>query len=101
MKVNDSQSAVPAATTRVVSGSGQSVQSTQTSPIADKVSVPTPQAAAALHAVAAASGGRAQRVAEIVNAVKSGQYYPSPQQIAQQLVSEAEVDAHLQAMLGG
>ena len=99
MKVNETPSTVPAATTRVATGSGQQVEQPA---IKDKVSVPTPQNAAAIQAaqaVSLASSGREARVQEVINAVKNGQYYPSPQQIAQQLVSEAEVDAHLQAML--
>lgn len=44
---------------------------------------------------------RAKRVQEIVSAVKSGQYYPSPQQIAQQLVSAAQLAAEISAMMKG
>ena len=46
-----------------------------------------------------ASSGRAQRVQDVIAAVKSGQYYPSPQQIANQLVSQAELEAKLRALL--
>lgn len=46
-----------------------------------------------------ASSNRAQRVQEVINAVKNGQYYPSPQQIANQLVSQAEIEAKLRALL--
>lgn len=99
MKVSDTPVAVPAATTRIVAGSGQTKELEQKSPIQDKVSVSSPQDSAALQTVRAVSSGRSARVQEIINAVKSGQYYPSPQQIAQQLVSEAEIDAHIQAML--
>lgn len=100
MKVNETPVAVPAATQRVVAGSGQAEQLEQKSAVKDKVSISTPQQEAALEAVkATVSSGRAQRVQEIINAVKSGQYYPSPQQIAQQLVSEAEVEARLRALL--
>lgn len=98
MKVNETPLAVPAAATKVVSGSGQAEQLEQ-KPVKDKVSVPA-QDQAALDAVkATVSAGRSARVQEVINAVKSGQYYPSPQQIAQQLVSEAEVEARIRAML--
>lgn len=46
-----------------------------------------------------AASNRSVRVQEVINAVKSGQYYPSPQQIANQLVSEAEIEARLRALL--
>ncbi|MDP1921590.1 MAG: hypothetical protein Q8L14_35445 [Myxococcales bacterium] len=50
-------------------------------------------------AQSAATAGRAQRVQDVIAAVKSGQYYPSPQQIANQLVSQAELEAKLRALL--
>lgn len=59
-------------------------------------SVPSGAVEAARASVAA---NRSARVQEIITAVKSGQYYPSPQQIAQQLVSAAEVAAQLRALL--
>jgi anti-sigma28 factor (negative regulator of flagellin synthesis) len=69
----------------------------------DRVSVPPTSTggdqAAVLAARQSVSSGRAAQVQQIIQAVKSGQYYPSPQQIAQQLVSDAEVDAQIQAML--
>ncbi len=46
-----------------------------------------------------AATSRAQRVQDVIAAVKSGQYYPSPQQIANQLVSQAEIEAKLRALL--
>lgn len=99
MKVQDSPlTAVPTATTRVAQGSGQTDQVEQK--VKDKVSVTTPAEQAAVDgAKAAVASGRAARVQEIINAVKSGQYYPSPQQIANQLVSEAEVEARLRALM--
>jgi anti-sigma28 factor (negative regulator of flagellin synthesis) len=102
MKITDTPVAVPAATARVVNGSGQA-EATEATPAAkDKVSITTPQQQAALAAVQSTlASSRSERVQQIVNAVKNGQYYPSPQQIAQQLVNEAEVDARLSAMLAG
>ena len=55
--------------------------------------------AAVQAAVASVASSRSARVQEIVAAVRSGQYYPSPQQIAQRLVSEAEIDARIRAMM--
>jgi len=100
MKITETPVAVPAAASRVVSGSGQTDASTEAPAARDKVSITSPQQEAAVAAVRAmVSSSRAQRIQEVINAVKSGQYYPSPQQIAQQLVGDAEVEARLQAML--
>jgi anti-sigma28 factor (negative regulator of flagellin synthesis) len=100
MKVNETPVTVPAATPRVIAGSGQAEQLEQKPVVEDRVSITSPQQTAALDAVrSTVASGRVARVQEVINAVKSGQYYPSPQQIAQQLVSEAEVEARLRAML--
>jgi anti-sigma28 factor (negative regulator of flagellin synthesis) len=71
--------------------------------VKDKVSVASSHdpSAAVDAARAAVAASRNDRVQEIVAAVRSGQYYPSPQQIAQKLVSEAEVEARLRAMMAG
>ena len=50
-------------------------------------------------AQAAATNGRFAKVQEVINAVKSGQYFPSPQQIAQQMVSEAEITTQVRSLL--
>jgi anti-sigma28 factor (negative regulator of flagellin synthesis) len=100
MKVNDQTSGqiVPLAAQRAASASDKASASA-TEP-KEKVSVSSPSDAVALRAAeGAAAASRAQRVQEIISAVKSGQYYPSPQQIANQLVSEAEIDAKLRALL--
>jgi anti-sigma28 factor (negative regulator of flagellin synthesis) len=100
MKITETPVAVPAAATRVVAGSGQADAPADAPAAKDKVSITTPQQEAALAAVQAmVTSSRAQRIQEVINAVKSGQYYPSPQQIAQQLVGDAEVEARLRAML--
>ena len=69
----------------------------------DRVSVeplsPAPDTAALEAARASASSARAARVQEVIKAVQSGQYYPSPKQIANQLITEAEVDARLRALI--
>jgi anti-sigma28 factor (negative regulator of flagellin synthesis) len=41
------------------------------------------------------------RLAEVENAIRTGTYAPSASQLASRLVDEAEIDARLQAMLGG
>jgi anti-sigma28 factor (negative regulator of flagellin synthesis) len=95
MKVSETPIAVPAATTKVVSGSGQADALDQKKPVvADKVSLTTAS-------VGMSASDRAARVQEIITAVKNGQYYPSPQQIAQQLVSDAELEAKLRAIVAG
>jgi anti-sigma28 factor (negative regulator of flagellin synthesis) len=99
MKINETPLTVPAAATRVAAGSGQTEQLEQKTEVQDKVSVPAPDQASLANVRTVVTSGRAARVQEIVNAVKSGQYYPSPQQIAQQLVNDAEVEARLRAML--
>lgn len=101
MKVNDQKAGqiVPLAAQRAASSS----EKTPSSAIEpkEKVSVSgSPEAVALRAAEGAAAASRAQRVQEIISAVKNGQYYPSPQQIANQLVSEAEIEAKLRALLG-
>ncbi len=100
MKVQDSPlTVVPAATARVAQGSGQTEQVEQKQ-VKDKVSVSTPREEAALDAArSSVASSRSARVQEIISAVRSGQYYPSPQQIAQKLVSEAEVEARIRALM--
>jgi anti-sigma28 factor (negative regulator of flagellin synthesis) len=100
MKVQDSPlTVVPAATARVAQGSGQTEQVEQKQ-VKDKVSVSSPREEAALDAArSAVASSRSARVQEIISAVRSGQYYPSPQQIAQKLVSEAEVEARIRALM--
>ncbi len=95
MKITDTL-AVPAATSRAVTGSGQSDALEEKNAVNDRVSISSKTPVSMPPTMAA---DRAQRVQEIVAAVKSGQYYPSPQMIAQQLVSDAEVEARLRAML--
>lgn len=100
MKLTDAAVA-PGTAPRVAQSSGQSKQleARPVEDVQDKVSVSTIDSAAVDAARAAVSDSRSSRVQEIINAVRSGQYYPSPQQIAQKLVSEAEVEARLRALL--
>ncbi|MFO0599124.1 MAG: flagellar biosynthesis anti-sigma factor FlgM [Myxococcaceae bacterium] len=95
MKISETQAAVPGAATRIAQGSPSASKEVE-----DKVSVSRRHEEVAVEAArASVAAGRADRVQEIVAAVRSGQYYPSPQQIAQKLVSEAEVEARLRALM--
>ncbi len=94
MKVSDASPAVVSAVT------SRAAQSAEQKEVKDRVSVSTPQGEAAIRvAMTAMDSSRATRVAEVVNAVRSGQYYPSPTTMAQKLVSEAEVESQLRAIL--
>lgn len=98
MKIqNIAPAAVQASVTaRAASGSGSAEQVDPQ----DKVTVPSAQESAAHRAVqAAVASGRAQRIEEVISAVKSGQYYPTPQQIANQLVSSAEISAQIASLV--
>lgn len=95
MKVSETTSTVvPAVATRIA-------QPAEQKEVEDRVSFSTPQQEAALRSLKtlASDPARAARVDEVVNAVRSGQYYPSPQQIAQKLVTEAEVAAQMRDLL--
>lgn len=95
MKVSETKSvAVPAVATRVA-------QPAEQKEVEDRVTFSAPKQEAALQSIKPVTSdlGRTQRVQDIVSAVRSGQYYPSPQQIAQKMVTEAEVAAELRAML--
>ena len=94
MKVSEAAlSVVPAVSTKVA-------QSAEQKEVKDRVTFSTPGQEAAINtARSIVDSNRASRVEEVVSAVRSGQYYPSPQQIAQKLVNEAEVEAHLRALM--
>lgn len=80
-----------------------------TAPVADEAPSVGPQDKVSLRSLAddraiaaaqaAAGTSRLARVQEVVNAVKSGQYFPSPQQIAQKMVSEAEVNTQIRTLM--
>jgi anti-sigma28 factor (negative regulator of flagellin synthesis) len=60
------------------------------------------KAAALARAVQANIGlSHSARLAQIEGAIRAGNYAPSASELADQLVSAAEIDARLQAMLGG
>ena len=46
-----------------------------------------------------APSDRAARIADIAKAIRSGQYHVNAQQIAEQIVDDANLDAKLQQML--
>jgi anti-sigma28 factor (negative regulator of flagellin synthesis) len=84
---------VPAVATRVA-------QSTEQKEVKDRITVGTPQQEAAIRSLrATVDPARAARIEEVVSAVRSGQYYPSPQQIAEKIVGEAELATQLRAIL--
>jgi negative regulator of flagellin synthesis FlgM len=47
----------------------------------------------------AAARDRAEHVAKLERAVRQGTYQPDPQRLAEEIVSAAEIDARLRAML--
>ena len=60
------------------------------------------KAAALARAVQANVGlSHTARLAQIEGAIRAGNYAPSASELAGQLVDAAEIDARLQAMLGG
>ncbi len=68
--------------------------------VADRVT--TEESARVAAAIAAASqtagSGRSAKLAEIASAVRQGTYKPDPQQIAQQILDDAELAARLQVI---
>jgi anti-sigma28 factor (negative regulator of flagellin synthesis) len=96
MKVNDAQNV--AAVPDVANSSRRA--DTAAAP-ADAVSVSSQQALqnAVSQAQAQASPGRQAEIEKIAAAVKSGTYAPDPSRIAEQILSAAELDAHLEALL--
>ncbi len=113
MKVSDQKPGLNPVTAQKPAISQAEVKSSDEAVTLDKVSVdrvsidrvsveplsPAPDTAALEAARASASSARAARVQEVIQAVQSGQYYPSPKQIANQLVTDAEVDARLRALI--
>ena len=69
----------------------------------DSVSTADAAKAAALARAVQANIGlsHSARLAQIEGAIRAGNYAPSASELADQLVSAAEIDARLQAMLGG
>ena len=72
------------------------------SDVADRVSTEdSARVAAAIAAASNAAGaGRAAKLASIEAAVRQGTYKPDPQQIAQQILDDAELAARLQIIFG-
>lgn len=67
----------------------------------DRVSVDSSLQEAVAAGAAKASVGRAARMKELEHAIKTGQYRPSASQLAEQLLTQAEIDARMRAMLAG
>ncbi|GEJ59178.1 flagellar biosynthesis anti-sigma factor FlgM [Anaeromyxobacter diazotrophicus] len=68
--------------------------------VADRVTTEESARVAAAIATAsqAAGSGRSARLVEIAAAVRQGTYKPDPQQIAQQILDDAELAARLQVI---
>ena len=69
----------------------------------DRVSTANAEQAAALARAVQTDIGtsHAARLAQIEDAIRAGSYQPSASQLASRLVDAAEIDARLQAILGG
>jgi negative regulator of flagellin synthesis FlgM len=96
MKVTDVQSVVGAERAKAVEG----ITPSSTGP-KDRVSVQASKEAEATVEVAhrAAGGKRAARLERLEAEVRSGTYRPDPSRVAEQILSDAEVDARISAML--
>jgi negative regulator of flagellin synthesis FlgM len=66
----------------------------------DKVSVESKKAEVAVAAARRSSGAdRAARLERLEASVRSGSYAPDPSRVAEQILSDAVIDARLQAMI--
>ena len=103
MKVTDIKSVVgpervkPQDPTTPSSGASEAAGRT----IRDRVTVAAPRTSEAAVASARRSAGveRSQRLEKLEAQVRSGAYAPDPSRVAEQILSDAEVDARLRAML--
>jgi hypothetical protein len=81
---------------------GRTPAATEERPAADRVTLEAPQVAEALStARQRTSASRATRLKELETALKGGAYRPDVGQLAEKLLSAAEVDARLRAMMRG
>ena len=97
MKVTDTSQIKALAPGKVPEPSRSQSDATE---VADRVSTDeSARIAAAIAAATQAAGtGHTAKLAEIEAAVRQGTYRPDPQQIAQQILDEAELAARLQVM---
>jgi flagellar biosynthesis anti-sigma factor FlgM len=96
MKISDSKALGP------VAAAPQQQQRPAASPgPTDTVSAADAERVARAVSVAqqAASPARAERIAQLAAEVRSGTYRPDPNQIASEILDEAQVDARLEALL--
>ena len=100
MKVNESKSLD--AVSSLKAAEGTSTAAASSSEPKDRVSVDSArEVRRTVEAVQKAAGSqRTSRLAQIEQAVRSGAYKPDPAQVAAQILADAEVDAHLSALLG-
>jgi anti-sigma28 factor (negative regulator of flagellin synthesis) len=96
MKVTEAQTLVGAERAKAVEGAVPSVSGPK-----DRVSVTATKDVEASVEVAhrAAGGKRAARLERLEAEVRSGTYRPDPSRVAEQILSDAEVDARIAAML--
>lgn len=100
MRVNDTAPVARVTEVTESRGAAPTAESTVDLP-ADKVSVEQPRDNKAIAAAVRQQVGdvRAQRLAEIEAAVRSGTYKPDPRQIAEHILQAAALDATLAANL--
>ncbi len=96
MKVNDTKDIKPVSATQATSP----VKPATAGEPADKVSVDQTRNLEQAIAAAKSSSGmeRSARLQEIANSVKKGQYTPNASQIAERILSAAELEARIRAM---
>jgi len=96
MKISDTPQTVPIGPATPTKAAAQGAE-----PTADKVSQDQSQQFAQTIAVAQQTQGTARtaRLQQLTNAVRDGTYKPDPQQVADSILDDAEIDARMQALL--
>jgi anti-sigma28 factor (negative regulator of flagellin synthesis) len=96
MKVTDVKAAMGPERAKAVDGAAPGASGPK-----DRVSVDATKEAEASIAVAhrAAGGRRAARLERLESEVRSGNYHPDPSRVAEQILSDAEIDARITALM--
>ena len=99
MKVNEAKSLDALSSVKPAEGAGTAAVSSGAPK--DRVSVDSSrEVRRTVEAVQKSAGTqRSARLAQIEQMVRSGSYKPDPAQVAAQILADAEVDAHLSALL--
>lgn len=99
MKVNESKSLEALSSIKPAEGAGTTAVSSGEPK--DRVSVDgSREVRRTVEAVQKAAGSqRSARLSQIEQMVRSGSYKPDPAQVAAQILADAEVDAHLAALV--